>query len=93
MRFIIKSIINLLFLNFLILPINLTKSITQTSQCNQLSFSGGGSFGVVEIGILKKIRESEKNKIYDVYTGISVGGLNAGYLSFFSNIDEDILNI
>jgi hypothetical protein len=87
MRFIIKSIINLLFFNFLILPINFTKSV------NQLSFSGGGSFGAVEIGILKKIRESEKNKMYDVYTGISVGGLNAGYLSFFLNIDEGLLNI
>ena len=47
------------------------------SKCfNQLSFSGGGAFGAVEMGIIKKINELEK-KHYDIYTGISVGGLNA----------------
>lgn len=56
---------------------------------NQLSFSGGGAFGAVELGILKKIREN--NTIhYDRYTGISAGGLNSGFLSHFANIDEGI---
>ena len=55
----------------------------------QLSFSGGGAFGAVEIGILKKIRESYPVK-YDRYTGISAGGLNSGFLSHFANIDEGI---
>ena len=55
----------------------------------QLSFSGGGAFGAVEIGILKKIRESSHVK-YDRYTGISAGGLNAGFLSHFSDINEGI---
>lgn len=59
------------------------------SATEQLSFSGGGAFGAVEIGILKKIRESQQNK-YDRYTGISAGGLNAGFLSHFANIDEGI---
>lgn len=49
-----------------------------SSALNQLSFSGGGSFGAVEIGILKRINEIEP-KNYDLYTGISAGALNAGF--------------
>ena len=60
--------------------------ITFTNALNQLSFSGGGSFGAVEIGILKRVIELE-NKKFDLYTGISAGSLNAGFLSFYSNIN------
>jgi len=56
---------------------------------NQLSFSGGGSFGAVEIGILKRLQELE-NKQFDLYTGISAGALNAGYLSYYKNLDLGI---
>ena len=56
---------------------------------NQLSFSGGGAFGAVELGILKKLRTTNKIK-YDLYTGISAGGINAGYLSHFENLDDGI---
>lgn len=60
------------------------------SKCfNQLSFSGGGAFGAVEMGIIKKINELEK-KHYDIYTGISVGGLNAGFLSYFRDLSVGI---
>jgi predicted patatin/cPLA2 family phospholipase len=58
---------------------------------NQLSFSGGGSFGAVEIGILKRLLETE-NKQYDLYTGISAGALNAGYLSYYKNMNLGIKN-
>ncbi len=58
---------------------------------NQLSFSGGGSFGAVEIGILKRINEIQPKK-YDLYTGISAGALNAGFLSYYKNIDLGIKN-
>jgi len=57
---------------------------------NQLSFSGGGSFGAVEIGILKRLMEVE-NKKYDIYTGISAGALNAAFLSYFTDIRKGIL--
>lgn len=57
----------------------------------QLSFSGGGSFGAVEIGILKKLNEIEKLN-FDIYTGISAGALNAGVLSYYSDIDLGIQN-
>lgn len=58
---------------------------------NQLAFSGGGSFGAVEIGILKRINEIEKKK-YDMYTGISAGGLNAGFLSYYKDLTMGIKN-
>jgi predicted patatin/cPLA2 family phospholipase len=55
----------------------------------QLSFSGGGAFGAVELGILKKIRESYPIK-YERYTGVSAGSLNAGFLSHYANINDGI---
>jgi predicted patatin/cPLA2 family phospholipase len=58
---------------------------------NQLSFSGGGSFGAVEIGILKRLLEIEK-KNYDLYTGISVGAMNAGILSYYKDINLGVNN-
>lgn len=64
-------------------------TITVTNSLNQLSFSGGGSFGAVEIGILKRINEIQPKK-YDLYTGISAGALNAGFLSYYSNINTGI---
>jgi predicted patatin/cPLA2 family phospholipase len=60
-----------------------------TSALNQLSFSGGGSFGAVEIGILKRLMETD-NKQFDLYTGISAGALNAGYLSYYKNLNLGI---
>jgi NTE family protein len=63
--------------------------ILSISATEQLSFSGGGAFGAVEMGILRKIRESYPVN-YDRYTGISAGGLNAGFLSHFADIDEGI---
>ena len=56
---------------------------------NQLSFSGGGSFGAVEIGIIKNLMERQIIN-FDLYTGISAGALNAGILSYYKNIDEGI---
>jgi predicted patatin/cPLA2 family phospholipase len=52
--------------------------------CNVLSLSGGGSFGAVEVGILDKIQLPK----YDMITGISAGGLNAGFLSYFNSDKE-----
>ena len=64
---------------------------TAVTALNQLSFSGGGSFGAVEIGILKRVMELE-NKKFDLYTGISAGALNAGFLSYYSDINRGIQN-
>ena len=60
-----------------------------SSVLNQLSFSGGGSFGAVEIGIIKNLME-RKLINFDLYTGISAGALNAGFLSYYKNINEGI---
>ena len=63
--------------------------LSLVTSLNQLSFSGGGSFGAVEIGILKKLNEIEAKK-YDLYTGISAGALNAGFLSYYDNLNLGI---
>ncbi len=60
------------------------------SACNVLALSGGGSFGAVEVGILDRIRLPK----YDMITGISAGGLNAGFLSYFGNsMDAGVENL
>ena len=64
-------------------------ALSFATSLNQLSFSGGGSFGAVEIGILKRLMELE-NKQFDLYTGISAGALNAGYLSYYKNLNLGI---
>lgn len=58
---------------------------------NQMSFSGGGSFGAVEIGILKRIAKMDGNKQYDLYTGISAGALNSGFLSYFKDVNKGVI--
>lgn len=55
--------------------------VDATGLCNVLVLSGGGSFGAVEVGILDRIQLPK----YDMITGISAGGLNAGFLSYFGN--------
>ena len=49
--------------------------------------SGGGAFGAVEMGVLDVMVTSGKapNK-YDIVTGISAGGLNAGFLSYYDHV-------
>ena len=59
--------------------------------CNVLALSGGGSFGAVQGGILEGLLESQSVPAsYDVITGISAGGLNAGFLSYFANISSGL---
>ena len=65
---------------------------SSSEKFNQLSFSGGGSFGAVEIGILKRILETD-NKQYDLYTGISAGALNSGFLSYFSDLKTGVKSV
>lgn len=59
-------------------------------ECNVLSMSGGGSYGAIEVGILKDlVNKGTIQETPHIITGISAGGLNAGYLSFFrDNITE-----
>ena len=68
----------------------LTCFLQYVTSFNQLSFSGGGSFGAVEIGIAKQIAEKEPTKTYDLYTGISAGALNSGFLSYYKDLNTGI---
>lgn len=79
-----RNIMNMLF-NFVLF----LQLFTVLNAFNQLALSGGGSFGAVEIGILKRITETDVKK-YDLYTGISAGALNAGFLSYFSNLKSGV---
>lgn len=78
----------MMFLYF-VLFLQFFQFLTSTSAFNQLSLSGGGSFGAVEIGILKRLMETDY-KTYDLYTGISAGALNAGFLSYYSDLKSGV---
>jgi hypothetical protein len=62
--------------------------------CNILALSGGGAFGAVEMGILDGLVNSGQAPFtYDIVTGISAGGLNAGFLSYYSNVSQALPDI
>lgn len=55
--------------------------------CSVLALSGGGSFGAVQMGILDGLTAAGQVPArYDIVTGISAGGLNAGFLSYYDNV-------
>jgi len=58
--------------------------------CNILSFSGAGSFGAVEVGILDKLTQPSNAPMFDMLTGVSAGGLNVGFLSYYSGIGASV---
>ena len=58
------------------------KDVKEAKVCNILSFSGAGSFGAVEVGILDRMSSSLPT--FDMLTGVSAGGLNVGFLSYYS---------
>lgn len=61
--------------------------------CNVLSLSGGGAFGVNEVGILQRLYDENKIKDFDIITGISAGGLNAGLLSYYDDFGEGLKSL
>ena len=61
--------------------------------CNVLALSGGGAFGAVEMGILDGLTGAGAPEVYDIYTGISAGGLNAGFLSYYNNVSVALPDI
>ena len=85
---------NKIFLVFLLLVMAYEISYGQNLEsCNILSLSGGGSFGAVEVGILESIHNSWNLSHYDLITGVSVGGLNAAYLSYYDDVIDGIENL
>ena len=54
--------------------------------------AGGASKGAYEAGILWGMyyEDTDKTKYqYDVVTGVSIGAINAGYISLFDKGDEE----
>lgn len=63
--------------------------LSQLPNCSVLALSGGGSFGAVELGVLDGLLQTGSiPDSVDIITGISAGGLNAGYLSYYSSLSE-----
>ena len=64
------------------------KDAKDAKVCNILSFSGAGSFGAVEVGILDRMSSSLPT--FDMLTGVSAGGLNVGFLSYYSVASQNL---
>lgn len=68
-----------------------TYQVHKSGECNILALSGGGSFGMVEVGILSGLYEKmEIPFVFDLISGISAGGLNAGFLSYYNNTSDGV---
>ena len=83
----------ILLVLFLSMTISLGNTFDRLSNCNILSLSGGGSFGAVEVGILESIHSTWNITNYDLIAGVSVGALNALYLSYQDDINNGISDL
>lgn len=68
-------------------------SLNMIQGCDILSLSGGGSFGINEVAILDNLYDHSQIKDFDLVTGISAGGLNTGFLSYFPDLKEGLTQI
>ncbi len=69
-------------------------SAIHAGTCSVLALSGGGSFGAVQMGILDGLTAAgQAPASYDIVTGISAGGLNAGFLSYYANVTAALPDI
>ena len=64
--------------------------VVSNDKCRVLVLEGGGDKGSYQAGVLKAFAERlPKEEIeYDIITGISVGAINASFLSTFKKGDE-----
>lgn len=46
-----------------------------------LVLGGGSALGAYEAGVIDEITENDPDRHYDIYTGISVGSINGGFLA------------
>jgi len=77
--------------NKIILLLFLLSVTYAKNTCNILALSGGGSFGAVQVGIISDLIEKQQIvERYDILTGISAGGLNVGFMSYYKNISTGI---
>jgi predicted acylesterase/phospholipase RssA len=62
--------------------------------CQVLALSGGGAFGAVQMGVLDGlVATGQAPTSYDIITGISAGGLNAAFLSYYTNVSQALPDI
>lgn len=59
----------------------------EKNTCNVLAFTGGGSYGAIQVGILDSLIYGKNiPNQFDIITGISAGGLNAAFLSYYPTL-------
>lgn len=69
-------------------------TLVKAGTCQVLALSGGGAFGAVQMGVLDGlIATGQAPTSYDIVTGISAGGLNAAFLSYYTNISQALPDI
>jgi predicted acylesterase/phospholipase RssA len=95
--FIVAVTIGITYINaFTFHDLSIPIKSKKTDTCNILSFSGAGSFGAVEAGILNQLILGNPNAEYDMITGVSAGGLNAGFLEYYNdgkNLAKGVQNL
>lgn len=90
-RFLSITLLSSLLLPFSDATVLKQPPLSINGTCNILALSGGGSFGMVEVGILSSLYQ--RNAIpndFDVISGISAGGLNAGFLSYYNDTETGV---
>ena len=67
------------------------KEVGGTGRCNVLALGGGGTKGAYEVGAVNHLYRTLKapDNYYDVFSGVSVGSLNAFGYGCFANGDEE----
>jgi predicted acylesterase/phospholipase RssA len=67
-----------------------SKGIFEDEYCKVLALRGGGTNGAFEIGILKKMIEylDPEDYAYDVFQGVSIGGINAAIMASYEKGHE-----
>lgn len=96
---IVSLLSSVLLSTAILVPLSKTRlhSTLHTNQqpvCNVLALSGGGSFGATQMGLLDGLLSNGViPATYDIITGISAGGLNAGFLSYYTNMNDALPKI
>ena len=75
----------------LLFQISLSFAVSPKDSCKAIVFSGGGSKGAYEAGVLWGMINADEDKSkyeYDVVTGISAGAINAAGVSLFKKGNE-----
>lgn len=74
-----------LYLSFILFNLHLSFALKDDQKCRALALRGGGTKGAYEVGALKAITTllDPIEYSYDVVVGVSVGAINAAFISLY----------